>query len=78
MNQSINKIIGYTLATLLIVSLGAVVTLPVVLAWWDKNPYWLLLYLTYPIGLAAVAAVCGVTKIEKTNEEKRRNSNEYR
>lgn len=75
MNRRINEIIGWTMAILLIVSLLAVATLPAVLAWWDQNLFWLLLYLTYPVALISIAATIGSAR--SNNEEKRKNSNEY-
>lgn len=77
MNERINHFIANLFIALLVVSLLAVATLPVVLAWWDSNLYWLLLYLTYPVALVAVAATLGAATSDKTKEEKRRNSNEY-
>ena len=68
MNRRINELIGWTLAILFIMSVLVAVTLPAVLAWWDQNLFWLLLYLTYPVALIAIAAAIGNVK---SNEEKR-------
>ena len=71
MNEKINSIVVRVLVAVLILSLAAVATLPAVLAWWDQSPYWLLLYLSYPLAFFAIAAVFGVTKSAKTNEDMR-------
>ena len=74
MNENIGRFVAYTLVLVLCASVLAVATLPAVLAWWDQSPYWLLLYLTYPVAFVSIAATIGSAKSSK---EKRPNSDEY-
>jgi len=77
MNEKINRTIVAALVVALVLSLVVTSAIPAVLAWWDRTPYWLLLYTTYPVALISLAVVFGNVKPKKANEEKRKNSNEY-